>query len=88
MEWVKRYLKSKATVADENSGKNVFNEQMWKDFEERNFYNNQGKEIILLRALLPAAQQLEATGGGPDDTGSVGAAHKGALEYSEMDKKK
>ncbi len=88
MEWVKRYLKSKATVADDSSGKNVFNEQMWKDFEERNFFNNQGKEIILLRALLPAAQQFEATGGGPDDTGSVTAAHKGALSYSEMDKKK
>lgn len=85
MEWVKRYLKSKATVADD-SGKNVFDEQMWKDFEERNFYNNQGKEIILLRALLPAAQQFEATGGGPDGTGSVQAAHKGALAYSEMDK--
>ncbi len=81
MELVKRYCKSKSTV------EGVFNQEMWDGFEKRNFYSNQGKELVLLRALLPAAQQYEATGGGADSVGDVAAAHKGSLRYAEMDKK-
>jgi hypothetical protein len=81
-EWIKRYLKSLAV-----DGEGKPDEQMWKDFEARNFFNNQGKELILLRALAPAAKQFAATGGSPN-TGGAMAEGKGALSYPEMKNKK
>lgn len=80
MEWVKRYLKSKSTV------EGTFNQEMWDGFEKRNFYNNQGKELVLLRALKDSAQQHEATGGGAGSVDVVTPDHKGSLQYPEMKK--
>lgn len=83
MEWVKQYLESKHVDAGGKPDKGA-----WEDFKERNFYNNQGKEMVLLRELVPIAQTFVATGGGANATGEIEAAHKGSLAYAEMKKKK
>ena len=84
-EWVMRHLKKCAYTVDE-SGNQVFDKGMWEAFCTRNFFNNKGHELVLLRALGPWAKQEEATGGSPEGGGMM-AATKGSLSYSEMDKK-
>lgn len=81
MDWVQKHLKSFAV--DE---KGNFDETMWNGFVERNFYNNQGKELILMRALAPYAQEAVGTGGAPAG-GQPANEHAGALSYPEMSKK-
>lgn len=84
-EWIMRHLKKCAYTVDE-SGNQVLDKDMWKAFCTRNFFNNKGHELVLMRALGPWAKQEEATGGSPQAGGPMAGA-KGSLAYKEMDSK-
>jgi hypothetical protein len=79
--WIKEYLQS--FCKDDNGEPD---KDMWEAFLKRQFPDDRGTELVLLRALSEPAQKARGTGGAPPGT-PASAVAAGALDYPEMKKK-
>jgi len=79
--WIKEYLQ---TFCKDAEGKP--DPKMWESVKKRLFFEENGIELVLLRALSDPAQKAKGEGGAPPG-GAPQAAAKGSLDYPEMDTK-
>jgi len=77
--WIKEYLQGFCKDAE---GKP--DPKMWESVKKRLFFEENGIELVLLRALRDPAQKAKGEGGAPPG-GAPQAAAKGSLDYPEMD---